>query len=68
MRDLGDLDGRLADPQARAGWEVLEAQVEVDEELIAGKPAPVRVACDQRGGAGVHQRQLHLGVGRTVVG
>ena len=64
----GHLDHRLADGKPRAGGKVLDAEVEVDEELVARERPAVAATGDQVGGAGVHQRELRIGVGRAVRG
>ena len=66
--DRGDLDDRGTELEPRAGRQVRGAEVEVEVELVAGERAPFGVDGHQRGEAGVHQRDLHVGVRRAVAG
>jgi DNA-binding transcriptional MerR regulator len=65
---LGDLDHGRPDGEPCARGQVLVAEVEVDEELVAGERPPLPVARDGRDRACVHQRQLHVGVRGAVLG
>ena len=49
MRDLGQLDDRLPDRQARSRGQVVDADVEVDVELVAGERPVLAVARDELG-------------------
>ena len=63
MRDLGQLDHGLADRESRAGGNVVDAEVEVDVELVACERPALPVSGDDLGEARVHQGQLRV-VGR----
>ena len=65
---VGDLDDGGAEGEAGAGRQVVGAQVEVDVELVAGQGPPVGVDRDQGRHPGVHEVQLHVGMGLAVVG
>ena len=58
VRLLRDLDDGLADREPRPGREVVDAEVEIDVELVAGERPALAAPGDEVGGAGVHQRQL----------
>ena len=69
VRLLGDLDDGVADGEARAGRQVVGAEVEVDVQLVAGEGADVVVVtADEPGQAGVDDVELHVGVGAAVLG
>ena len=65
---VGDLDDGRAEGEAGAGRRLLDAQVEVDVELVAGQGPPVGVDRHQGRHPGVHQVELHVGMGRPVLG
>ena len=56
----------VADRQPGPGRQVGRRQVEVDVELVAGQRHPLRPVGHERGGPGVHDVELHLGVGGAV--
>src|SRR5205807_135416 len=51
--------------EARPGRQIRAAQVEVDVELVARERPAVALARDQRGRAGVHERELRSRVRRS---
>ena len=62
---VGDFDDGVADGQARPDGQVLDAEIEVDVELVARERPALPIARDQLGEAGVHHRQLGV-VGRRA--
>jgi len=56
-------DGTVADRQVCTGWHGVDAQVEIEVELIPGEGPGVMIrACDQFDETGVDDVQLHVGV------
>ena len=60
------LDDGVADGELRACGQVLDAEIEVDVELVARERPAVPASGDHRGCARVHQRQLRVRVRRAV--
>ena len=56
----------VADRQPGPGRQVGLRQVEVDVQLVAGERHPLRPVGHELGGPGVHDVELHLGVGGAV--
>ena len=68
MRLSRDFDDRRPKRQPRTRWKVGLAQVEVDEQLIAGQRPTVLRLREERNRPGVHHVQLHVGVRRAIGG
>ena len=66
VRLLRHLEHRLADREPRPGGEVVDAEVEVDVELVAGERPALPVACDRLDGADAHHRHLRERVRAAV--
>lgn len=63
MRDRGYLNNRFPDLQARARWEVGEAQVKINKKLIAGQRPTRGGTREHAHHAGIHQGYLAARVG-----
>jgi hypothetical protein len=63
VRGLADLQYRLAHREQAAWRQVIDAQVQVEVELIAGQRHPVGPAGDKLSHPCVHHRHLPLRVG-----
>ena len=68
MRLSGDLNDRIAESEPGAGRQIVQAQVEIDVQLIAGQRPTVFLLGNQSNGSCVHERQLRVGVGRPIRG
>jgi hypothetical protein len=66
MRRVRHFDYRAAERQAGPRWQVGVAQIEVNEELVARKLPAIFVLRYQGDGAGIHDVELHFGMGSAV--
>ena len=66
MRDLADLQHSLAYREQAACREVIEAEIQVEIELVTGQRHPVGPARDQLRHPCVHHRHLPLRVSRAI--
>src|SRR4051794_21921015 len=63
----GDLDHRLSDRQLRTRGHIRDAEIEIDEQLIAGQMPAALVLRDECHNPRVHQVELHVWM-RAAVG
>ena len=66
VRGRADLQHGLAHRKQAACWEIIEAEVKVEVELITGQRHPAGPASDKLSHPRVHQRHLPLRVSRSV--
>ena len=65
MRRRRHLERRLPEVEHGARGEVVDAEVEIDVDLVAGERHALRRRRHQQRGARVHHRHLRLGIGRS---
>lgn len=66
VRDLGDFQHDVTKSKLLADWEVLDAQVHIDKQVVARQCPPAGVAGNEIDGPRVHDGDLHVGMRRPI--